>query len=644
MNNKVETSSCATKVSSRIGNKYGIEPGRENEYIRDIPPIKVASEFVVACKNGDVHMAKFWWDKNPSIIQFILTDLCYEDDLFYVICERGYLQLAKWIISTNHNFISNIVHEHLMVDVCLAGKISVAKWLLTLSPNILVDEDIVLLFRKVCKRGHLNMAKWLANMEPKIMENGDLCLAFWESCAKGKLNVAKWLYSISSEEVYSLEKDTVDYEEKLGMFIQICTIGHIAVVKWLLTIMPTINDEDDIRTMFHHACMSGHLNIAKCLFKSYPNTNISAYDDHTFRMVCSWGRLHVAKWLLKIKPDIDISTEDNHAFQEACENGHLDIAKWLLHMKPDIDITVDVDGAFESACKNGHLEVAKWLLYMKPDIDISLTDVINSTTANIDVVKWLFKVIPHLYHFKYRFNLSNAFELSCFTGNLELVTLIFEKQEEYITDRSLITSGAFSGACVSGNMELINWLLAQFSNIDLSINNELPFINACTNGHFMLAKRLLELKPDINISANDDKAFKQACRNGHVDVFRWLENMFPEKYSVGQPIYLGNGLEYDSDDEEYDELSLNIAGELSTNYTYSYIVFKYINITRYILKQDIPKKIDDCSICLDSQSNVYTNCSHMYCKPCISKWLKTHDTCPCCREELEDENMANIIV
>ena len=35
---------------------------------------------------------------------------------------------------------------------------------------------------------------------------------------------------------------------------------------------------------------------------------------------------------------------------------------------------------------------------------------------------------------------------------------------------------------------------------------------------------------------------------------------------------------------------------------------------------------------------------HVYCKSCISKWLKTHDTCPCCREELEDENMANIIV
>ena len=628
MNSKLEIRYDGTKGigtnGSIVGHKCD-ESDRVNDRVRNIPPIKIISEFVVACKNGDIQMVKFWWDTNPSILQCILTDMCYDDDLFYVICERGYLQVAQWIIKNNPNFVSNIIHEDLMTDVCLAGKLSVAKWLLTVSPHILVDQDEVdsyYLFRKLCKKGHLSVAKWLVKINPKIIENCHLCVPFWESCANGKLSVAKWIYSNCPEEVYSLKKDTPSdeceddqFNYKLSMFIQVCAKGHIAIVKWLLTIMPTINDEDDIRSMFHETCIAGHLNIAKCLFKSYPNTEISIYDDHTFRMVCSWGQLNVARWLLKIKPDIDISAENDHAFREACENGHLEVAKWILHMKPDIEITID--------------------------------EVINSKKANTDVIKWLFEMMPHLYSFKCRCELVNAFELSCLTGNLELVKIIFEKQAEYISDRTTITNSAFDGACSNGNMELINWLLTTFSNIDLSTNDELPFINACANGHYMLAKRLLELKPDINISANDDKAFKQACRNGHVEVFRWLENMFPEKYSVGEPIYLGNGLEYDSDEEdeyeEYDEPGLNLDGELSTNYTYSYRISKFINITRNILKQDMSKEIDDCSICLDSQSNVYTNCSHMYCRPCISKWLKTHDTCPCCREELEDENMANII-
>ena len=656
MNSKLEIRYDGTN-GSIVGHKCD-ETDSVNERIRNIPPIKIISEFIVACKNGDIQMVKFWWDKNPSILRFILTDMCYDDDLFYVICESGYLQVAQWIIKNNPNFVSNIIHEDLMTDVCLAGKLSVAKWLLTLSPHILVDEDEgdgYYLFRKVCKNGHLNVVKWLAKINPEIIENKQKLISpFWNSCAKGKLNIAKWIYSISSEEVYSLKKNTEldgafignDIDFKRGMFREVCRSGHITVVKWLLTIIPHIEVEEIIREIFHQTCMAGHLNIAKCIINAYPDTNISVYDDHTFRMVCSWGQLNLARWLLKIKPDIDISAADDHAFRQACENGHLDVAKWLLHIKPDIDISVDADDAFKTACENGHLEVAKWILHMKPDIDVGVDDVINNIKVNTDVIKWLFEVMPEIYSFHNRCGLVNAFELSCFTGNLELVKMIFEKQAEYISDRTTITSSAFDRACCNGNMELVNWLLNEFSNIDLSTNDELPFINACTNGHFMLAKRLLELKPDINISANDDKAFKQACQNGHVEVFRWLENMFPEKYSVGEPIYLGNGLEYDSDDEygEDEENHLNIDGELSTNYTYRYRISKFINITRNILKQDISKEIDDCSICLDSQSNVYTNCSHMYCKPCISKWLKTHDTCPCCREELEDETMANIIL
>ena len=664
----------SNEVGRRVGNKCDeIDSG--NDCIRYVPHIKIISEFIVSCKNGDIQMVKFWWDTNPSVLQGILTNMCYHDDLFDVICERGHLQVAKWIITNNPDFVSNIIHEDLMIGVCLAGKLSMAKWLLTLSPHILVDEDEgdgYYLFRRVCKTGHLNVVKWLAKINPEIIENKqNLVSPFWNSCARGKLNIAKWIYSVSSEEVYSFKKNAElddalisnDMYFKECMFNKVCAQGHIAVVKWLLTIIPTTNNEEMIQGIFNEACISGHLNIAKCLFNAYPHINISIHNDNTFRMVCSWGQLNVARWLLKIKPDIDISAEHDHAFRQACENGHLDVAKWLSHMRSKIDtnrissyLSDDTNqrsisyfsDTFTQICINGQLEVAKWLFDMKSSMIedyLSIDDVINTIKANTSVVKWLFEVMPHLYHFKCRGDLSHAFELSCLTGNLELVKMIFEKQEEYITDRSLITSNAFSGACVSGNRELINWLLVKFSNIDLSINDELPFINACTNGHLILAKRLLGLKPDINISANDDKAFKQACRNGHVEVFRWLENMFPEKYSVGQPIYLGNGLEYDSDDEdeEYDEPRLNLDGELSTNYTYSYTISKNINITRNILKQDISKEIDDCSICLDSTSNIYTSCSHMYCKPCITKWLKTHDTCPCCRVELEDENLSNII-
>jgi|TARA_R110002073_G_scaffold111619_2_gene248121 ankyrin repeat protein len=647
MNSKMEVCCDGNKGGSRVGNKCG-DIDSVNERIRCVPDIKIISEFIVACENGDIQMVKFWWGKNPSILQAILNEMCYEEDLFYIMCERGHLQVAKWIIKNNPNYVS-IIHFDLMTDVCLAGKLSMAKWILTLCPDILVDVDEdegdgYYLFRSVCKKGHLNVAKWLAQVNPEFIESVQkIHVPFWECCEKGNLNMARWIYSNSPEEVCSLEKDTASYEYKISMFDNVCIKGHIAVVQWLLTIMPTISDADDIRMIFHQTCMAGHLNIAKCLFKSYPNTNISMHDDHTFRMVCSWGRLNVAKWLLKIKPDIDIRAETDHAFYEACRYGHLEVAKWLLHIKSDIDIRAETDHAFYDACINGHLEVAKWLFDINPGIEISIDNVINTVKANTDVVKWLFEIMPELYSFSRICGLVTAFKMSCLTGNLELVKLIFEKQAEYITVRSVITNSAFARACHSGNMALINWIDSQFSNINISENNESAFISACTNGHFMLAKRLLELKPDINISTNDDKAFKKACENGHLEVFRWLENMFPEKYSVGQPMYLENDTgDYDSDEDDLEEELRNSHGELISNYTYGYTISKFINITQNILAEDIPKEIDDCSICLDSRSNVYTSCSHLYCKPCISKWLKTHDTCPCCRVELQDENMSNI--
>ena len=42
-------------------------------------------------------------------------------------------------------------------------------------------------------------------------------------------------------------------------------------------------------------------------------------------------------------------------------------------------------------------------------------------------------------------------------------------------------------------------------------------------------------------------------------------------------------------------------------------------------------------------NNVYTTCEHLYCKDCIVRWLSTHDNCPCCRANLEEDNLQNIV-
>ena len=167
------------------------------------------------------------------------------------------------------------------------------------------------------------------------------------------------------------------------------------------------------------------------------------------------------------------------------------------------------------------------------------------------------------------------------------------------------------------------------------------FIKACSNGHCTVAKWLLETEPNINVSVNNHEAFHSACENGHIEVSRWLEELLPEKYSVGDTIYTNNNWDSDDESDEPEEL-LNEDGDIITKFSYDYTILKSINITKIILEKDVPKQLEQCNICLDIQSNVYTNCGHLYCKSCILRWLKTHDSCPCCRETLIDESLSNI--
>lgn len=48
---------------------------------------------------------------------------------------------------------------------------------------------------------------------------------------------------------------------------------------------------------------------------------------------------------------------------------------------------------------------------------------------------------------------------------------------------------------------------------------------------------------------------------------------------------------------------------------------------------------DTCNICLDKmEENLFIECGHSFHKKCISEWLKTKTTCPCCRKKVKTTN------
>lgn len=74
------------------------------------------------------------------------------------------------------------------------------------------------------------------------------------------------------------------------------------------------------------------------------------------------------------------------------------------------------------------------------------------------------------------------------------------------------------------------------------------------------------------------------------------------------------------------------------------------------LSKDTPAKSVDsdsddafvCSVCLEPVKNrdpVVTQCGHLYCWPCLFRWLNTnHTTCPICKAGVTKENVIPIFI
>merc|ERR1711915_1030206 len=52
-----------------------------------------------------------------------------------------------------------------------------------------------------------------------------------------------------------------------------------------------------------------------------------------------------------------------------------------------------------------------------------------------------------------------------------------------------------------------------------------------------------------------------------------------------------------------------------------------------------------CSICFDkARQPVVTTCGHLFCWPCLCRWLKNSQTCPSCQQKIVTTNIVPIYI
>jgi hypothetical protein len=280
-------------------------------------------------------------------------------------------------------------------------------------------------------------------------------------------------------------------------------------------------------------------------------------------------------------------TEETNEFITLIKNKEKlsDIQYYYVINKDNIDISANNDYIFRNACKNNNMELVKFLYPLK--------------TWNLNVGQ---NEDCDIYR--------DAFWFCCESGYLEIAQWLVKVEPKYILD---IDDDIFACVCMDGHLNVAQWLLKVNPNIDISVDNEWNFGWVCEMGHLEMAKWLLETKPDIDISADNDYAFQRACTNGELEVAQFLMEIKPEKYVI----------------------------TIENNKLIDYKV--KIIITKTIQKNDIQKEIDKCSICQTYISNIYTPCSHLYCKDCITSWLGNNKSCPYCRNEISVDDIMMIV-
>lgn len=202
-----------------------------------------------------------------------LTDSKLIKTLFELSCERGNLEISKYIYETcNINLDEDEYKEVFMLSIT-RNKLETAKWLHDMEIRNEVELEYMDYFIAACYSGHIDAIEYLYNDNIgrnyiNLKHNNFQCLT--AACHKGHLNILIWLKN----------KINIEYYDRF--FETACRNGHKDVAEWIYNncnISDLIDGESDkniYNTLFQELVYTdGDIDVFKWLYSTGKITSVN---------------------------------------------------------------------------------------------------------------------------------------------------------------------------------------------------------------------------------------------------------------------------------------------------------------------------------------------------------------------------------
>ena len=423
----------------------------------------------------------------------------------------------------------------------------------------------------------------------------------------------------------------------------LCQYDEPLLVKHLLSLYPMII-KHSLKPFFYKTLTYNHLELSLFFLSIDPTLvldiePIELFINHSYKTL---------PMLYSLNPELFSNINHNYIFDRISANKNIvpTFVNWYLkQFRYKIDnnlyeekiqmlifhgycIGVVSDEYFIRACSLNYLHIVKQYPYNYDVMEQGFG--IAALCGYLDIVEYLCSYIEKNNLYKI---LHNLIELQC----------PHHRVVKYISSQvQLQPPKLIHYLCKIGEIDLskemgeeciyILCLNGHFSCFyDLYVNERIEpymisnaFIHACENGKGLFLAKWLHYTNRLS-----KKTIQCAFYNSaDIDTIKWL-------YTIERIDIRKNNTYFIERCLNYDFAILDWLCEVFPNYSYT-IVNGFIEYTIDLYKVLTYLDEGDCCICLEHNSNTMTLCKHTFCYDCINKWYKKNNSCPMCREPINE--------